>query len=340
MNKNALVLITLLTIPTLLIAQSPQSFRYLAAVQDSEGESLVERSVTFIITILAEGMPSTRVYSEFHNATTDQFGMVSLNIGEGNPIFRSFSQVQWGSGGHSLKVEMDEEGGTNFKLLNEVELLSVPYALYAENARYVDDADADPDNEIQELSLEGDQLSITQGNSVTISPNTDNQTLAIDGHTLTISNGNSVELPSMSDGLPNPELPVPVPFRGHYIYAHPQDNSDDVIFGAFTLAGATSDSDGEVNTQLLVEALGDASYAAKICDDLVAFGFDDWYLPSRAELDAIFKQNYLISGYSLDDYWSSTETATNMAYTISFESGALNSPTKNQARRCRCVRKN
>jgi hypothetical protein len=73
----------------------------------------------------------------------------------------------------------------------------------------VDDADHDPANEIQELSLTGDELSLTlDASPVDLAKyldNTDNQNLSIDGHLLTIANGNTVQLPdSVNDADHDP----------------------------------------------------------------------------------------------------------------------------------------
>lgn len=63
----------------------------------------------------------------------------------------------------------------------------------------IDDADADPTNEIQNLNLSGTKLSISHGNDVDLSPlaGTDAQTLNYDRSTgqLDISGGNAVTLP-------------------------------------------------------------------------------------------------------------------------------------------------
>ena len=62
------------------------------------------------------------------------------------------------------------------------------------------DADADPSNELQDLSLTGNSLSLTNDPTpVDLSPyldNTDAQTLTLASNTLSISNGNSVTLPA------------------------------------------------------------------------------------------------------------------------------------------------
>lgn len=386
MKKISTLTIILLSLGLLseVAAQSPGSFRYQAALQNSTGQSLAGRKVSFMITVLKSAMEKERVYAEFHTVNTDPFGLVSLEIGKGNPVFKTFKNIDWGAGEHFLRVEIDETGGTQFKLLNEVQLLSVPYALYAERAGSVDDADADPTNELQTLSVDGRQLSISNGNavelpiqnlklagydlsisdgnmvtlpgenhlqtltldgrelsisdgnSITLPDDRDQQTLSIKGNTLSISNGNAIELPSADTH--DPAAPVAVAFRGQKIYAHPTDNSEGIAFGPFGDTGADSDHDGKANTEALISAHGDGSYAAKLCDDLTAFGHDDWYLPSRAELDALFKQNYLIADYSLEGYWTSTETAHNMAWEIDFTAGKPDKTTKNQNRRCRCVR--
>ena len=81
----------------------------------------------------------------------------------------------------------------------------------------VNDADANPENEIQDLHLSGNILSITKNGAATLIDlsvfldNTDDQQLEINGHELTIDNGNSVTLPDNvndADNDPQNELQV------------------------------------------------------------------------------------------------------------------------------------
>lgn len=76
---------------------------------------------------------------------------------------------------------------------------------------------------------------------------------------------------------------------------------------------------------------------------MVAYGYDDWYLPAKYELDAIYKQSYLmddleqVSDYS---YWSSTETDSNDAWTQRLDYGGPRPIIKDSpGPRVRCVRK-
>src|SRR5699024_3606418 len=70
-------------------------------------------------------------YSESHTVTTNAFGLYTLVIGEGTPIFGGMLLVDWESGNKFIKVEIDPNGGTNYTDLGTTRLLSVPYALYA-----------------------------------------------------------------------------------------------------------------------------------------------------------------------------------------------------------------
>ena len=79
---------------------------------------------------------------------------------------------------------------------------------------------------------------------------------------------------------------------------------------------------GKKNTKLLVKAMRSsaysessgsditASYAAKLCSDLVYNGFDDWFLPSKGELNLIYvnlRKAGLGDFANFSNYWSSSE---------------------------------
>ena len=143
----------------------------------------------------SDGNSSTVHYSEEHAIVTDQYGRFALEIGRGNSVnANQFEDINWGLGKKYLKVEVDLSGtGAEYVTSSIQEMLSVPFALYAASAGNNADADADPTNEIQSLSVNGNQLSITGANTVTLQDN-DSQTLSMNGSTLSISNGNNVTL--------------------------------------------------------------------------------------------------------------------------------------------------
>ena len=64
----------------------------------------------------------------------DAYGVFDLVIGSGTVVSGTFSVIDWGSASHFAKIEMDETGGTSYQLMGTMQLISVPYALYANTA--------------------------------------------------------------------------------------------------------------------------------------------------------------------------------------------------------------
>lgn len=133
------------------------------------------------------------------------------------------------------------------------------------------------------------------------------------------------------------------------IYWGPNDNDIPNLDNEKTPHAAIQDFDGKNNTKAILTALGDFNGPAKVCDDLVAFGYDDWYLPALGELNAIYAQlikpqeRYgFVSNDQYGYYWSSTEKDASYVWRKSFRRGN-HSPGKKEGNTevfaCRCVRK-
>ena len=71
-------------------SQVPQSFKYQAVVRDISGNVLPNRSVSFKISILQTSPIGAEVYVELHSATTNDFGLVNLEIGNGTFVSGNF----------------------------------------------------------------------------------------------------------------------------------------------------------------------------------------------------------------------------------------------------------
>jgi hypothetical protein len=86
---------------------------------------------------------------------------------------------------------------------------------------------------------------------------------------------------------------------------------------------------GKRNTQLIVEKFsqtsGEWDTAAQKADDLVFKGFDDWFLPSKAELDQMYgnlkRKN--LGNFKNGNYWTSTYYANYTAHYQNFEGGDM-----------------
>lgn len=130
--KHYLILIVCLIICSIAYAQAPQSFQYQAVVRDVNGNALTNQSVSFQLSIISGVLPGNVEYVETHTATTNAFGVVTLAVGSGIPITNLFSDIDWSISPCYLKVEADL--GTGLINMGTTQLLSVPYAMYAQNA--------------------------------------------------------------------------------------------------------------------------------------------------------------------------------------------------------------
>jgi hypothetical protein len=77
--------------------------------------------------------------------------------------------------------------------------------------------------------------------------------------------------------------------------------------GTLVSTTSTSLSSGQANTTAIVNACVTAGIAARICDDLDLGGFDDWFLPSKDELNKLYLNRAAIGGFAAARYWSSSE---------------------------------
>lgn len=115
-------------------AQAPQSFNYQAVARDAAGAVISNQAVSFRISLLQGSSTGTSVFTETHNVNTNQFGLVNFAIGSGTLLNGSFSTINWANGPYFVQIEIDITGGSNYVSMNTTQLLSIPYALYAETS--------------------------------------------------------------------------------------------------------------------------------------------------------------------------------------------------------------
>ncbi|MBK7761900.1 MAG: tail fiber domain-containing protein [Bacteroidetes bacterium] len=120
-----------LLIGTFAFAQAPQSFPYQAVARDNNGNLLTGANIALRFSILDGSNAGPIVYQENHLTTTNTLGLFNLNIGQGVVQSGTFANINWGSGSKFIKVELDPAGGNAFTVMGTTQLLSVPYALYA-----------------------------------------------------------------------------------------------------------------------------------------------------------------------------------------------------------------
>ena len=117
---------------TQLLAQAPQGFNYQATVRNSAGDLIVNTNVYFKFNVMQGSQTSLPVFTEIHYVPTDDLGQVNLVIGQGTANTGVFSELDWSLGSYFLGIELDT--GNGYVAMGTTQLLSVPYALYAENS--------------------------------------------------------------------------------------------------------------------------------------------------------------------------------------------------------------
>jgi len=90
-----------------------------------------------------------------------------------------------------------------------------------------------------------------------------------------------------------------------------------------TGATGTAIGTGKSNTDkiLYVQEGSSSWYAAGVARLYNGGGYNDWYLPSRDELNLLYTQKVMVGGFSDGYYWTSTETAIGDAHFTIFSNG-------------------
>ena len=129
-----IILIASLFCAVFMHAQAPQGINYQAVIRNPTGSTVNNSSITLRLNILQNNATGNSVYSEKHAPTTSNIGLVNVVIGQGTVISGSFPSIDWSQGPYFIEIGIDLTGGSNFSILGTQQLMSVPYALYAETA--------------------------------------------------------------------------------------------------------------------------------------------------------------------------------------------------------------
>ena len=221
MKKTLLSLVAIATISLSVLGQAPEGFKYQAVVRDAGNLILNNQAVGMRLTVQQGSIGGTAVYTETFATTTNAYGLVNLEIGTGTTT-DDFTTIDWSNGPYFMETAVDFLGGMTWVVMGTSQLMSVPYALHANTAEnvmndLVDDADADPTNEMNTgVVLNGTDLEVTDGNGTIVTdlsslqdgvtdadsdPNNEIQAVSFSNDTLYLSNGGQVYLGAYSVDL-------------------------------------------------------------------------------------------------------------------------------------------
>lgn len=119
------------------------------------------------------------------------------------------------------------------------------------------------------------------------------------------------------------------------------DGKTNTEIGTSTALGA-----GKGNTEVLVNAMGETTYtyysttsttkgtyAAKVCAEYTLNGYDDWFLPSKDELDLMYENlnKQGVGSFVERTYWSSSECSNDYAWCQNFFTGDQSNDDRSSA---------
>lgn len=319
-------------------AQPTGRMSFQAAIRNSGNALVVNQTVGMRISILQDSTNGNPVYVETHNATTNDNGLATLEIGGGNVVSGSFTGINWANGPFFLKTETDPSGGTNYNITGTSQLLSVPYALYAETSG---SSTPGPTGPIGPIGPQGEPgptgATGPQGPTGQTGPQGPQ---GVPGPT-------GPQGPAGQDGAPGPPGPPLMGTFNHYIgeifgggvifhlwkdslglehglivsrnnlsESHVWSNVGSMINGSI----AQSTWNGLANSTAIVNQAGHLSSAAKLCMDDTIGGNSNWYLPAIDELELLWQNRLTVNRVLANsqsatpltcnqaEYWSSTET--------------------------------
>jgi hypothetical protein len=366
-------------------AQAPEKMSYQAVIRDASNALVTNQQVGMQISIL---QGSTAVYEETQTPTSNSNGLVSLEIGTGTVISGSFTAIDWSAGTYFIKTETDLAGVTNYTITGESQLLSVPYALYANTSSDTEavaantakvgytealvSANTDVAANTAKVGITTDQASSITANTAKVgmpaTPETGQMNYwngsawvavvtasTYEGPTLQIISG----VPTWTGGTPS----IGDTYGGgivfyilqsgdagydadvqHGLIAATEDQSSGIQWfnGSYVTTGAigTAVGTGATNTTTIIDKQGATAtdYAAGLARAHRGGGYDDWFLPSKDELNLLRLQQGAVGGFSSGFYWSSTEYFLNFAWRQFFFNGNQYISNKSNTVNVRAVR--
>ena len=379
--KKIITICAAILMTSSLFAQAPNKMSYQAVIRNNTNALVANQAVGMRISILQTLPSGTAVYVETQTPTTNTNGLASIEIGGGTIVSGNFASINWANGPYFVKTETDPNGGTSYNITGTSQLLSVPYALYAENCGGLGNIVTPTltTNAVTGITSNsatfGGAISNANGNQImergivySTSPNpklgsnkimigsgigtfdtisgfvyqyahllNPNTTYYARAYAVTENNisfyGNEVSFTTLSVGQAGPGGGIVFFNKGNstggwqYLETATSDQSTGIAWGCdgTSIPGTQlTVGSGEANTSLIVAGCNEASFPAKLCNDLVLGGQMDWFLPSRDELNLMYENLHTNNQGNFNTssaYWSSTEFDNTTAYFSSFGYG-------------------
>ena len=131
MKKTILLLTIFATLKNFAQSPAPPLINYQGVARNNTGVPIINQTIGIVFELIQGTITGSVSYTETQAITTNSLGLFTTQIGKIN----SLAGLNWQNGPYFLRISMDASGGTNYIPLGQPQqLVSVPYALYAEKA--------------------------------------------------------------------------------------------------------------------------------------------------------------------------------------------------------------
>ena len=135
MKKLRAIVMALAIVSSMLAwASAPKGFSYQATVRNADGSLAVSKIVGVRVSILRGSVTGAVVYSETNTVKTNANGLFSLQVGAGVVKSGSFADIDWADGTYYMRSEISLNNNSVYDISATSQLLSVPFAMYADKA--------------------------------------------------------------------------------------------------------------------------------------------------------------------------------------------------------------
>jgi hypothetical protein len=318
-------------------AQVPGKMSYQAVIRNSSNGLVMNQSVGMQISILQGSALGTAVYVEIHSLTSNANGLVSMEIGAGTVVSGSFSAINWANGPYFIKTETDPTGGTNYIITGISEILSLPYAMYAETSGSNIPGPQGPQGAAGPMGSVG-----PAGPQGPQGPQGPTELVSFTHYIGEIFGGGVIfHLWKDSAGTEHGLIVDITDLSNAQVWSN--------VNNTFIGQAAQSGWQGMNNSMAVAGQAGHNNSASALCLNSTNGGQSDWYLPSNAELSLLWhcrfnvnKSLSSIAGASLlpllTTYWSSTEYLAYSAYIFYFNQGIATAIDKSSSLKVRAIR--
>lgn len=137
--KKIFTILCIVISGTFAFAQAPSKMTYQVVVRNTSNNLVASSNVGIYVSIYLGPPPGVPIWAETHTTTTNANGLATIQIGSLTP---GLENIDWSNGTYYIQTDIDPTGGTSYTISGSTQLITVPYAFYANESEHSAVADS------------------------------------------------------------------------------------------------------------------------------------------------------------------------------------------------------